>query len=193
MANFSTVLLGLSGPVTQPTSDVPGGEGWAPARAGRLPRHGLRSGWGLLGGSVGGVGAGATAACCWTCAERGRSALTIPDVHRTELRSGARSFAPGGRCPVGRRSDDEGKVGSLGLGRSGRRLCCCGGACARLGGRWWRDAGGNAQADSGRRCHRYRGDSQTRRHDTPFQGHDFALTSAVDRCDASDRWGLSDQ
>ena len=35
MANFSMVLFGLSGPVTQPTSDVPGGEGGAGGGAGR--------------------------------------------------------------------------------------------------------------------------------------------------------------
>ena len=44
MANFSMVLFGLSGPVTQPTSDVPGGEGGAGAGAGAASGTGCAAG-----------------------------------------------------------------------------------------------------------------------------------------------------
>src|SRR6478752_5385281 len=109
MANFSMVLFGLSGPVTQPTSDVPGGEGGAGAAAGA--GAGCAAAAGCWVAASEGVGAGATAACCWTCAERGRNALTTADVIGPSFGSGARSFAPDGLCPVGRRLDDEGRSG----------------------------------------------------------------------------------
>jgi len=61
------------------------------------------------------VGDGATAACCCTCAERGLvergvSALRIAG-RSPGLGLGACSFAPGGRCPVGRPSDAPGNSG----------------------------------------------------------------------------------
>ena len=58
-----------------------------------------------------GVGAGATAACCWPCPDRGCSALTTADVIGPIFGRGACSFAPDGRCPVGRRLDDDGRFG----------------------------------------------------------------------------------
>src|SRR5262245_39963547 len=111
MANFSIVLLALSGPVTQPTSDVPGGEGGPGGGAGAASCAGCAAAGGCSLAAAGGVGAGSAAACCWTCAERGLSALSTADVIGPTLGSGARSFAPDGLCPVGRRLDDEGRSG----------------------------------------------------------------------------------
>ena len=175
MANFSMVLFGLSGPVTQPTSDVPGGEGGAGGGAGAALAP---AGSGLLISSAGGVGGRRHGGLLLDLRGAWRSALRMP-MGSDRASGAARSrCALRGRCPIGRRSDDEGKSGVSAAG--GRRLGRRGSALARLGDCGWRDADRNAKSDSGRRRHRYRGDSQTRRHVTPFRGHDVALTSAVD-------------
>ena len=67
MAKRPMVSFGLSGPVTQPTIDVPGGA----ARCGRRGGGRDRLASGTADRRAGGVGDGATAACCCTCAERG--------------------------------------------------------------------------------------------------------------------------
>ena len=63
MAKRLTVSFGLSGPVTQPTSDVPGGAAGAGAGGGAWNLSGVRD-W--LTGRAGGVGEGITSACCCT-------------------------------------------------------------------------------------------------------------------------------
>ena len=77
MAKRPMVSFGLSGPVTQPTSDVPGGAAGA-GGAGAAPELWLRRE--LAERSAGGTGAGGTtSACCCTRAERGESASRIAD------------------------------------------------------------------------------------------------------------------
>src|ERR1700694_2255418 len=115
MAKRGRVSFGLSGPVTQPTSDVPGGAAGAGAGGGAAAASG--TGCAAFGGGwlavPGGVGAGTTAACCCTRAECGTNALRIAAGSRPSLGSGARAFALGGLCPIGR-PPDEGKVGPAG-------------------------------------------------------------------------------
>src|SRR6185436_10796123 len=63
-AKRSSVLFGLFGPVTQPTSDVPGGSAGGGAGAGAGAASGI--GWASVGcwtGGAGGAGGGATPAC----------------------------------------------------------------------------------------------------------------------------------
>ena len=86
MAKRGMVLFGLSGPVTQPTSEVPGGAvdgtGWAAAGAG------VGACWTVAGVFVVVVpGEGVTAACFCTGFELGRIALRRPS--RPNLGSGA--------------------------------------------------------------------------------------------------------
>ncbi len=68
MANFLMVSFGLSGPVTHPTIDVPGGAGGgARGRYGDRNRLSVRAAVAV----VGGVGCGITPTCCCTCPVRG--------------------------------------------------------------------------------------------------------------------------
>ena len=98
MAKRSMVLFGLSGPVTQPTTRVPGGAvDTAAAGAGAGC---AATGAGAAGAT--GCGTGSTAACLLVCA-------AVPDWVPSAWASswprfggGAASLAPTGRCPIGR-------------------------------------------------------------------------------------------
>ena len=96
MAKRGMVWFGLSGPVTQPTIDVPGG---AVDGAGSAAGAGA---WLAAAGvcAVALPGDGVTAACFCTCPELGRIALRRPS--RPNLGSGAWSLAPTGLWPIGR-------------------------------------------------------------------------------------------
>ncbi len=80
MANRLTVSFGLSGPVTQPTSDVPGGAGGG--GAGGATGFASGTGW---------AASGTTAACCSTC-----PTWESPGIC-PRLGSAAPSFVPVGR------------------------------------------------------------------------------------------------
>src|SRR4051812_35402699 len=99
MANRLMVSLGLSGPVTHPTSEVPGGPDGTAAAAGA--GAGCAATGGCWVAAPPGRGDGTTAACCCTGAAGGVSALSSAGS-RPSLGSGAASFAPTGLCPIGR-------------------------------------------------------------------------------------------
>src|ERR1700742_2928581 len=102
-ANRDSVLFGLFGPVTQPTSDVPGGSADGGAGAGAGAASG--TGWAAAGccwlAAAGGVGAGATSACLCTVPDCGVNALSRARDIWPSLGRGALAFALGGRCPLG--------------------------------------------------------------------------------------------
>ena len=98
MANFLIVSLGLSGPVTQPTRDVPGGAVDTGAGAATGAGSAVTEGWAAV---APGRGEGTTAASFCTGAAGGVSAL-MRAGSSPSLGSGAASFAPTGLCPIGR-------------------------------------------------------------------------------------------
>ncbi len=110
MAKRPMVSFGLSGPVTQPTSDVPAGAAGAGGGAAAASGTGCAAFGGNWLAVPAGLGAGTTAACCCTRAECGTNALRTGPSSCPSFGSGARAFAPGGRCPVGR-PPVEGKAG----------------------------------------------------------------------------------
>jgi hypothetical protein len=180
------VWFGLSGPVTQPTIDVPGGDDGTGAAAG------AGAGWAAGGWWVVplGCGDGTTAACCWTWAERcggGVSALSRAGKS-PNLGSAASSFAPAGMCPIGRLNG----ASRDGLGIS---KACVGSGCA------WAAAPSHGSAFAcgatpstainpraaipaiDTEATRRRGDI------SHLSVRDVGLTSAMGSCDDSDRWG----
>ena len=80
MAKRRMVSFGLSGPVTQPTTDVPGGGAAAGTGGGAAAAAAGTCAVAFGGGGLpvpGGMGEGITPACCCTRAERGDSALRM--------------------------------------------------------------------------------------------------------------------
>ena len=90
---MATVLFGLSGPVTQPTTEVPGGS----VDCGTAAAGATAGAWAV----VVGLGTGATAACLLVTADLGVSAWASS---WPIFGSGAWSLAPTGLWPIGRLS-----------------------------------------------------------------------------------------
>ena len=135
MANFWIVLLGLSGPVTHPTSAVPGGCGRRGCRCcrrlGRPPERG-----GLLGGGAPGLARDHRRLLLHRRGRGGVRAFRMAGS-RPSLGSGAASLAPTGMCPIGRLNGAN--LDGLGIRKAWLAAAgLCGRTRAGVGGRRWR-------------------------------------------------------
>ena len=132
------VSFGLCGPVTQPTSAVPGGGPGAGAGIGAGP-GGAAGGAGAAiaaASGIGGGGAGGTTpACCCTRADCGMNELRIDRDSLPRFGSGALRWPYG--AVSDRRTADAGQIGrGRGIGCGGRL------GLSRRAGAWFGKAGG---------------------------------------------------